>query len=260
MVIYMKIYLDLVFLLNFFFDFILLYGTSRVLKNVVKMKRLLLGSLVASTSVFLLFIELNSLSLFFLKFIISVFIILTTFGKRNFIKNISYFYLISIILGGSLYLLNISFNYKNKGILFINNGLSINLILMIIVSPIIIFLYVKEVILYKNTYGNIYEVMIKVNGQKYKLKGMIDTGNQLVDPYKKRCVILINSNINILSNEFIFVPYKALNTSGIIKCFKPNSVVIGNKEFHNCLIGVSKDSLGLHDIDCILPNKFKEDL
>lgn len=260
MVIYMKIYLDLVILLNFFFDFILLYGTSKILKHVIRLRRLLLGSLVAATSVFLLFIELNSFTLFILKFVISIFIILVTFGKKNFIKNISYFYLISIILGGSLYLLNISFNYKNKGILFINNGLSINLLLMIIVSPIIIFLYVKENILYKNTYGNIYEVIINIKGKKYKLKGMIDTGNQLVDPYKKRCVILVNNNIDINSNDFLFVPYKALNTTGLIKCFKPTSVFAGGVEFKDCLIGVSRDKFSLNDIDCILPNKFKESL
>lgn len=257
----MKIYLDLVFLLNFFFDFILLFATSKVLKNIIKLKRLLLGSLVASTSIFLLFIELNSLSLFFLKLIISIFIILVTYGKRNFLKNISYFYIISIILGGTLYLLNISFNYKNKGILFINNGLSINLILTIIVTPIIIFSYVKEVLLYKNTYGNIYEVVISINNKKYRLKALLDTGNQLVDPYKKRSVILINNNnINIEEDNFILVPYKALNTKGLIKCFKPTSVTIGNKEFTNCLIGLSKDNFSLNDIDCILPNKFKEDL
>ena len=256
----MKIYLDLVFLLNFFFDFILLFATSKVLKNIIKLKRLLLGSLVASTSIFLLFIELNSLSLFFLKLIISFFIILVTYGKRNFLKNISYFYLISIILGGTLYLLNISFNYKNKGILFINNGLSINLILTIIVTPIIIFSYVKEVLLYKNTYGNIYEVVISMNNKKYRLKALLDTGNQLVDPYKKRSVILINNNINIEEDNYILVPFKALNTKGLIKCFKPTSVTIGNKEFTNCLIGLSKDTFSLNDIDCILPNKFKEDL
>ena len=152
----MKIYLDLVFLLNFFFDFLLLYGTSKILKEMVPIKRLVLGSVVASLSVFLLFIKLNSVSLFLIKVIISIGIILTTFGKKNFIKNISYFYLLSIVLGGSLYLLNISFTYRNQGILFINNGLSINFILLIIVSPIIIFCYVKEHILYKNTYGNIY--------------------------------------------------------------------------------------------------------
>lgn len=256
----MKIYLDLVFILNFFFDFILLYGTSKVLKNIVALKRLLLGSLVASSSIFLLFIDLNSLFLFILKAVISIFIILVTFGKRNFIKNISYFYLISIILGGFLYLLNISFTYQNKGILFINNGLSINFILTIIVSPIIVFCYVKEQVLYKNTYGNIYNVLIEINNQKYRLKGMIDTGNQLVDPYKKRCVILVNNDIDVGGEEFVFVPYKALNTNGIIKCYKPSSVIIEGKEFNNCLVGVSKDKFSINDIDCILPNKFKEDI
>ncbi|MDD5888891.1 MAG: sigma-E processing peptidase SpoIIGA [bacterium] len=256
----MKIYLDLVFLLNFFFDFILLYGTSKILKNVVRLGRLLLGSLVAATSVFLLFIELNSISLFLLKFGLSILIILVTFGKRGFLKNISYFYLVSIILGGSLYLLNISFNYENKGILFVNNGLSINFILMLIASPIILFCYVRQTIIYKNTYGNIYEVVIKIGKEKYKLKGMIDTGNQLVDPYRKRAVILVNNNINLLGHDFVFVPYKALNTTGIIKCYKPNLVMINGKSFNNCLIGVSRDEIKLNDIDCILPNKFKEDL
>ena len=256
----MKIYLDLVFFLNFFFDFILLYATAKVLKNVVKLRRLLLGSLVASSSIFLLFINLDTFSLFFLKLLISIFIILVTFGKRNFIKNICYFYFISIILGGTLYLFNISFYYKNKGILFINNGLSINFILSLVVGPIIIFSYIKETIFYKNTYGNIYEVIIQINNEKYKLKGMLDTGNQLVDPYKKRSVILINNNINIVENNYIFVWYKALNTSGIVKCFKPQTVFVNNKEFKNCLIGISKDNFSLNNIDCILPNKFKEEL
>lgn len=256
----MKVYLDLVFLLNFFFDFLILYGTSKILKNIVRLKRLLLGSLVASTSIFLLFIELNSISLFILKFIISIFIILVTFGRKGFMKNISYFYLISIVLGGSLYLLNISFNYKNKGILFINNGLSINLILMIIVSPIIIFSYIKEYILYKNTYGNIYQADIGIDGKSYRLKAMLDTGNQLVDPYFKRPVILINNNIDIkpFPKRVVYVPYKALNTTGVIKCFIPSSVYIGNIKFDNCLVGVSRDAFSIDDVDCILPNKFKE--
>ena len=107
----MKVYLDLVFLLNFFFDFLLLYGTSKVLKERISIKRLILGSIVASLSIFLLFIKLNSVELFCIKVLISIFIILVTFGKNNFVKNISYFYLLSVILGGCLYLFNVSFTY-----------------------------------------------------------------------------------------------------------------------------------------------------
>ena len=255
----MKIYLDLVFLLNFFFDFLLLYGTSKILKEMVPIKRLVLGSVVASLSVFLLFIKLNSVSLFLIKVIISIGIILTTFGKRNFIKNISYFYLLSIVLGGSLYLLNISFTYRNQGILFINNGLSINFILLIIVSPIIIFCYVKEHILYKNTYGNIYEVLIIKNNKKYKLMGLLDTGNRLKDPYKGRSVILVNNDI-LMEGDIVYVPYKALNTTGVIKCYKVDKVIVEEKEFSNCLVGISKDKITIDGVECILPNIFKEEL
>ena len=255
----MKIYLDLVFLLNFFFDFLLLYGISKILKEMVPIKRLVLGSVVASLSVFLLFIKLNSVSLFLIKVIISIGIILTTFGKRNFIKNISYFYLLSIVLGGSLYLLNISFTYRNQGILFINNGLSINFILLIIVSPIIIFCYVKEHILYKNTYGNIYEVLIIKNNKKYKLMGLLDTGNRLKDPYKGRSVILVNNDI-LMEGDIVYVPYKALNTTGVIKCYKVDKVIVEEKEFSNCLVGISKDKITIDGVECILPNIFKEEL
>lgn len=255
----MKIYLDLVFLLNFFFDFLLLYGTSKILKEMVPIKRLVLGSVIASLSVFLLFIKLNSVSLFLIKVIISIGIILTTFGKRNFIKNISYFYLLSIVLGGSLYLLNISFTYRNQGILFINNGLSINFILLIIVSPIIIFCYVKEHILYKNTYGNIYEVLIIKNNKKYKLMGLLDTGNRLKDPYKGRSVILVNNDI-LMEGDIVYVPYKALNTTGVIKCYKVDKVIVEEKEFSNCLVGISKDKITIDGVECILPNIFKEEL
>ena len=255
----MKIYLDLVFLLNFFFDFLLLYGTSKILKEMVPIKRLVLGSVVASLSVFLLFVKLNSVSLFLIKVIISIGIILTTFGKKNFIKNISYFYLLSIVLGGSLYLLNISFTYRNQGILFINNGLSINFILLIIVSPIIIFCYVKEHILYKNTYGNIYEVLIIKNNKKYKLMGLLDTGNRLKDPYKGRSVILVNNDI-LMEGDIVYVPYKALNTTGVIKCYKVDKVIVEEKEFSNSLVGISKDKIAIDGVEFILPNIFKEEL
>lgn len=255
-----KVYLDLVFILNFFIDYLILFATKKILKNKTSIKRLLLGSLVASTSIFLLLLNLDSLELFLFKVVISILIIYTTFGKRGFLKNISYFYLISIFLGGSLYLLNISFSYNSKGILFINNGLHLNFIVSIIAIPIIIISYVKENKSYKNTYSNILNVKLTINKKTYIMKGMIDTGNHLTDPYKKRPVILINKGFNIKKEKCIYVPYKALNTNGLIKCYIPDKVEVNNKIYNNYLIGISKEKFELSDIDCILPNKLKEEL
>lgn len=258
----MKIYLDLVFLLNLFFDFLILYGVCRVLKRKIKLIRLLFGSFVAASSISLLFLSLNSFTLFLVKVFYSFLIILVTFGKGGFFKNFVYFYLISIILGGSLYLLDISFSYNNKGVLFIDNGYQINFFLMLIVVPVIIGLYIRENIHYKNTISNIYEVEIFIKDKVYKLRGMLDTGNSLVDPYKKRCVILVNCNlIEEAKDKFIYVPYKALNTSGVVRCISPSRVIVNDRIFTNCLVGFSNDKFCLNDeVDCILPNRFKEDL
>ena len=256
----MKIYLDLVLLINFFFDFIIIYGTKYILKLTTRLYRMLLGSIFGSFSLFLLFFNINNVVLLLFKLIISIFMILISFGKRNLLKKILYFYLISIILGGSLYLLDITYIYDNKGLLFINNGLSINFIFIIIISPIIVYLYVKENKNYKNKYPNIYNTKIVINNNTYLLKSILDTGNNLKDPYTKKSIILVNYNFKFNKNKFIYVPYRALNTQGIIKCYKPNKVIINNKEFKNCLVGVSKDSFNLDDIDCILPGYFKEDL
>ena len=253
----MKIYLDIVFLLNFIIDFLILYGVKVVLKEKVKLIRILLGSLVGSLTLIMLFVKINSFILILSKFIISLLIILVSFGKKHFFKNLAYFYLISIILGGSFYLLDIT--YEEGNLLVFKNNYLINFIILIFGSILIIFLFVRENIKYKEIFSNKYIVKIYLFKKMYELEGFIDTGNRLTDPYKKRAIILVNLKLKNKAN-YIYVPYKALNTSGVIPCLKPDKVIIDDKEFNNFLIGFSKDKFKLDGLSCILPNKFKEDL
>lgn len=257
----MKIYLDVVFFLNFFFDFILLFATKYILKEKVKFYRLFLGSLLGAMSILFLFLKVNSFQLFILKIMISMGMILTTFGVKNFYKNYLYFYIISIFLGGFVYFLNISFSYKNKGVIFFSNGLSINILLVLILSPIIIYLYLKEMKSYKNAISNVFLVDIVINQKKYKLRGYLDTGNTLEDPYQKRSVILMDlERIKLNSKKIIYVPYKTISDTGVIKCYQADLVRINQKEFKNILIGDVKNKFHLENSDCILPNRMKEDL
>lgn len=258
----MKIYLDIILIINSLFDFLILFGVKTLLKEKASIKRLILGSIIGNMTLILLFISINKITLFIYKLLVSCIIIIVSFGKNNFIKDIIYFYLISIILGGSIYLINNNFSYVNNGLLFINNGYILNILIIIILFPIIIYLYVKEHKEYKNIYNYIYNVFIYINNNKYNLKGMIDTGNELIDPYKKRKIIIINNNIKINTNNlsYIYVPYKALNTSGIIKCFKTDYIMINNKKINNILIGISNDNIYLNNVDCILPNIIREEI
>ena len=236
----MNVYYEEIFILNYLLDFMILYGTKRILKRNNKMIRIFIGSSVGGLTTFLLFISISNFLLFFLKILTSILLVVITFGFKNIIKNIIYFYLISVVLGGFCYL----FEINNKFFLVFS-------------SFIVIFILIREFLSYKEIYSNKYLVTIILGKKKYNLEGFIDTGNRLVDPISKKNIVLVN--LNISSNKVIYVPYKALNTSGVIECVKPDKLFINKKEINNCLIGISKDKFELEE-NCILPNKLKEEL
>ncbi len=189
--------------------------------------------------------------------------ILVTFGYKSynfFIKNLVYLYLTGIILGGTLYLLNDQFAYENEGLMFINNGLSINIIAIVLLSPIIIHLYIKEHKKIKPSVSNYHKVDIYIGSTKHSFNGYLDTGNKLYDPYKHRKVVLIYTDkIDFSYSNSILVNYHTLEDSGVIKCLKTNKIVIDDKfTFKNTLIGNSKKVFHIEGVDCILHSDFME--
>ena len=263
----MKIYLDLIFLLNLFFDLILLVGVKIILKRNVKFKRLILGSLLGSSSIFFLFLKINSLELFCFKLFISILMLLVSFGYHNiryFFKNFVSLYIISAALGGFLYLINNFFAYKSEGLVFFHKGLSINIIFLVLITPVIIYIYIKENHIIKNTYGHYYPVkIIFSNDYELNIMGYLDTGNNLVDPISKKEVIFINKALikgHIKIRSPIYVPFKTVSNHGLVECLKPKAIYLNHKLFKNILVALSEEGFNLDNIDCLLNNKLKERL
>ena len=233
----MKIYLDLVFFLNFSFDLLLLLTLKIILKRNISFKRIILGSLIGSLSIFLLFIKINSLELFILKLFISVFMVLITFGYKNmnyFFKNFLYLYFISIILGGFLYFLNITFSYKNNGLVFFYNGLSINFIVLIIISPIILYFYIKQIKSLKIINNYYYQVSFKYKNKIYTYQAYLDTGNSLYSYSKIPVVLVYDKSFKI--NNPIYIPYSTVDNTSLLKAFKINKIIINNNPINKKVI------------------------
>ena len=227
----MKIYIDLILLLNFGFDFLLLLSVSLILKRNTELYKLLLGAFIGSISVLTLFIKINSIQLFIIKIIISILMTITSFKYKNIkytLKNILYLYISSIVLGGALYLLNIELTYKNQGIIFYKNKMSINFIILVIISPIILYIYTKECKNLRNNYSNYHKVEIKIRDKIIKCTGFVDTGNKLKDPYKKRPIILMNNNYLDNNLNKIFVPVHTILGTNLIECIKIQELKIDN--------------------------------
>lgn len=262
----MKIYLDLVLILNFAFDFLLLLSVSLILKRNVSINRILIGSFIGGLSIFSLFIKINSLELFLIKFIISIVMIIISFGYKNLkysLKNLVFLYLSSIILGGFLYFLNIQFSYKNNGLVFYHNGLSINFIILIIFSPIIIYIYIRQCKTLKTSYANYYKADLLIGKHKLKLNAYLDTGNTLTDPYKHRPIILIDKKELLFDiNEFkmVLVPFNTVSGKGLLKCIKATQIDIegvGIKK--NFLVGVMEEKINIDGVNCIINTKLLEE-
>lgn len=259
----MKIYLDLVFLLNFAFDFILLITVSFLLKRKTSFKRLILGALVGATTIFCLFIELTSIELFLIKFIMSILMILVAFSYKNMkylIKNIGYLYMSSIILGGFMYYLNIEFSYKQEGLIFYHKGLSINFIVLVIISPIILYNYVKQERDIKKIKECYYKIKIYIKDSIFECIGYLDTGNTLEDPYFHKPILIINPKIiNEENLKSIYVPVSTINDHQNMKCYFVDKVEIdGVGTRKKILVGVSSKKIGIDGVDALLQTRILE--
>lgn len=191
--------------------------------------------------------------------------VITSFGYNNIkytLTNILYLYIISIFLGGFLYLVNVEYSYNNTGLLFYKNGLSLNFIISIILLPIITYIYIKQTKIIKNNYSNYYNIIIYFkDGKTISTTGFLDTGNNLYDPFKNRPIILISKKeVTIDYNNFLLVPYDTIDNHGLLKCLIIDKVLIkgiGIKK--NILLGLSEKNIKIGHANVILHKKILEE-
>lgn len=172
--------------------------------------------------------------------------ILITFSYKNlkyFINNIIYLYLCSVVLGGGLYL--------------IDNNIKLDIFIILIFGPLILFFYIKQSKKLKYNYNNYYKVQMIYKDKTYYFTAFLDTGNKLKDQYKKRPIILIYSDkINFSYEECILVPYITTSGSGVLKCLTVDKLIINDETIiNNPLIGKSNNSFNIEGIDMILNNE-----
>ncbi len=132
--------------------------------------------------------------------------------------------------------------------------MSISYLFILLSSPIILYIYTKGMKKYKLKTTTFYNVDIYLKNKILKLTGFMDTGNTLLDPYKKRKVIITkNKEIKeyINENNFFLVPYESVSTHGLLKCIKVDKIYIESLGLkRNIVIGFTEDFK--IDADCIL--------
>ena len=130
------VYVDLVLILNIWLDFLIILIEALILKRKISIKRIIFSSIIGSLSTFLLFFKISSKFVYILKFTICLIMCLIAFKFKNlkyFIENIIYFYLVSIILAGFIYLIK-----ENIKI----NSFKLNFLLLMLITPLFLYIYI----------------------------------------------------------------------------------------------------------------------
>lgn len=256
----MVVYVEFVWLLNVFIDWMILLLTHYVTKEPVKRIRLLLaaifGSLIVPVSI--LFPSFPH-EFWLIKIFYSIFIILIGFGYHSIsklFKVLLMFYLMTFSIGGGL--LAIHFFIQSNTHLSsvdISSG-SIDALFVLICFPIIWYFTKNRMDKHKLQSLHqdfIYQVTIEWKGKSVAIDGYLDSGNHLVDPLTQKPVIVIDESVLIdffsdsdveklrglkdqllsgrqedeLSKQFLIIPYRGVNgMTDFMIGFKPDMMKI----------------------------------
>ncbi len=205
-------YLDIIWLLNFLFDSLLLFLTAIILKRDIVLWRILMGGFIGSSIIILSITPYNAtFSHPFMKLVFSITMVLAVFGYKRikfFLTGLMTFYLTTFLIGGSLIGIHyfIQFDMNLSTSLFLANvkgfGDPISWLFVVLGFPLAWHFSRKNferIEVTKIQYDQLVEVEIEFEENRYTLKGLVDSGNQLYDPITKLPVMFVS--IKQIMNE-----------------------------------------------------------
>lgn len=198
----MTIYIDIIFVENMIMNTIILYAASTILKQKIKIIRLVISAMIGSIYSIVMYItQLHIYSSIISKFILSIVMIYIAFKPNNFkkmFKQIVIFYLTSFVFGGVA--LNLIYFLRPENI-NIKNGLFTGkyALKVIMLGAIMAFVIIKisiKIIKTKFNKNDMYcNIKLKINEKQIVTKAMIDTGNLVKEPITNTPVVIVEESL-----------------------------------------------------------------
>ncbi|WP_443128795.1 sigma-E processing peptidase SpoIIGA [Gracilibacillus sp. D59] len=266
----MVVYVEVIWLLNFMLDWMILLLTQSITKHITKWYRLVIASLFGSLIVPLSFIfPTFPMDSWFLKILHSFLIIWIAFGFQNvaiYLKLLCSFYFMTFSIGGGLFAIHFLFSTENY---MLTRGLAtdqIHGLFVLIGFPIILFFTKYRMDKHKMQQFQqefYYSVTIKWRGKQVETTGYLDSGNHLVDPFTQTPVIIVDETIleHWLAKEEIMDLQSSAQSlmEGEIDSFSSATFRIlpfqGVSGQHDFMIAFKPDLLEIHMKNVQLTNK-----
>lgn len=274
----LEVYADVVFAVNFGMDMLIFYISSKIVNYNINRLRWFLGSFGASALYCLLmFTALNTYINFLSTCAILLISVAIVFLPRNIPSLLLYsavVTMVSFMLGGAVLVIFCCINSKNiTGIDFKSACLPVKALFLSALGTGSAAVALINLLRKKEGYGCC-NMSIVLDNNRVKIKGLIDTGNLLVDPISKKPVIIADfgSIKNLLPSSIVrlyekggiqpyeimgkinrdafskclrLIPFKTIGKeNGIMLGFVADKAIVEKTEILQPVIGISDVNFG----------------
>jgi stage II sporulation protein GA (sporulation sigma-E factor processing peptidase) len=204
----MYLYLDLIWLLNFCIDYLLLWMTALFRQVHFKKWRLALASVIGSSYVLFLFVPpLLPLYTFTVKVVLALLIIWVAFGFESLYKFAGHFlmfYFVSFITGGGMLAVHFFMESQHdllQGMVTTQGsgyGDAVSWWFVIIGFPVLYWFtysrwsHLKQT---KQKSGHTVRLDVYFGDERLTCPGLVDTGNSLYEPFTKTPVMIVEEGV-----------------------------------------------------------------
>ncbi len=237
-----KIFVDVLFIINFIIDYILLSVTSLFARKKLKILNTVLAATVGGIfSAVMFFVPMAQFLSAAFVFSVSLLMILIAFGKRSFLKilkDTAILYLVSLVSGGLAFAVLPKYNSLfNNGIFYADIN-AYSLLFVFVMAVIIIHGATGYIRRQKIKSSYIYEITVERNGKTITDFAFFDSGNFLTDPLSQKSVIVaewksvaplfeetkITDAIVKNPQDFVYIGCKNFSTTTGLYAFYPDKI------------------------------------
>ena len=195
-----EIYVDVLFLINFVMDYGVLWAAARLSRvRFVSWRLAGAACLGAIYGILVLLPDLYFLSSIWMKFVVSLAMLSIAFAPlvwKKFGQVLLYFYLIAFLMGGAV--LGVVYFMNNFAIQPVFTGVPLPYLWLTVALGTAVLLGKWGVSFLRKTFlQDLLKVpiLIKLQNCEIKVDGLVDTGNQLVDPLTGAPVVIVEYDV-----------------------------------------------------------------
>lgn len=260
----MVVYLDMLLLLNFVANYLLLLGTGRLTGAVLCRWRIILGAVAGAAYPALSLVPNASWLLQWpCKILVGIVMVLISYGgEKRLLKITVFFFVASAALAGVIFaagLLGAGELFLENGLVYSNLNFRLLLLIFVICYFVMSFFFRRAG---RHDSKELVELKIEAVQKKAVLTALLDSGHTLTDPISNRPVVVAEYSVFRDSlptdvdpaqpiegikrcrargiENVRLVPYRAVGVDcGLLLALKASTVMIGNENLGSLLIALS---------------------